>query len=240
VPHAARTPEGTRVYAIGDIHGRADLLLRLHKLIAEDAATAAAGRLVLVYLGDYVDRGEGSRQVIELLLESPLQGFETVWLRGNHEELMSTFLEDVSISETWMLNGADATLMSYGVDVPAKNGGADMEAAQQALRAALPAAHRKFLKALRPSHVEGGYLFVHAGVRPGVALHDQDPQDLIWIRQPFLSSDADHGHCVVHGHTIVSEPEFHANRIAIDTGAYFSNTLTSLVLDGEDRRLLQT
>lgn len=239
-PRAPRTPEGTRLYAIGDIHGRADLLLRLHELVRDDAA-GCSGRRVLIYLGDYVDRGLQSRAVIDLLLDGTPDGFETHHLMGNHEELMSAFLEDVSAWEIWMFNGGDATLLSYGVDAPAGPlDGTGTEAMQQGFRKALPEAHRAFLRGLALCHIEGDYLFTHAGLRPGVAPDEQAPHDLRWIREPFLSSTADHGYCVVHGHTIVPEPEFHPNRIAIDTGAYYTNRLTCLVLEGEDRRVLQT
>lgn len=237
---AAHTPEHTRIYAIGDIHGRVDLLRRLHERIRGDAE-GYSGRRVLVYLGDYVDRGEWSRQVIDLLLDEPLDGFETVRLQGNHEDMMSAFLEDASIGPAWMFNGGDATLFSYGIGAPPDLIGEERVAAmQQDFRGALPAAHRDFLRGLLLQHVEGDYLFVHAGIRPGVAQDDQDPQDLMWIRETFLQSEDDHGSCVVHGHTIVEEPEFHPNRIAIDTGAYFSNTLTCLVLEDAERRIIQT
>lgn len=237
---APRAPHATRLYAVGDIHGRIDLLRALHDRIRDDARDYA-GRRVLIYLGDYVDRGDGSRQVIELLLDHPLDRFETIRLMGNHEDMMSGFLEDASIGPAWMINGGDATLASYGVDAPAEPvGKTRIRALQQAFNEVLPPRHRGFLRALGERHVEGDYLFVHAGVRPGVAPDRQDRQDLLWIREPFLSSTADHGHCVVHGHTTVTEPEFHANRIAIDTGAYYSGTLTCLVLEDAERRVLQT
>jgi len=235
-----RTPDGTRIYAIGDIHGRVDLLRLLHERIRDDAE-GHPGRRVLIYLGDYVDRGEQSRQVIDLVLEDSLAGFETVRLMGNHEDMMSAFLEDPSVGQAWMFNGGDATLLSYRVGAPADLlGEARILSMQQKFRDALPDSHRAFLRSLVLYHIEGDYLFVHAGVRPGAAPEDQERQDLMWIREPFLSSKADHGYCVVHGHTIVSEPEFHPNRIAIDTGAYYTNTLICLVLEGDGHRVLQT
>ncbi|MEE8334666.1 MAG: metallophosphoesterase family protein [Alphaproteobacteria bacterium] len=237
---SARAPEGSRLYAVGDIHGRVDLLRGLHDRIRDDA-DGYAGRRALIYLGDYVDRGDGSRQVIELLLDDPLDGFEIILLMGNHEEMMSSFLEDASIGQAWLINGGDTTLLSYGVDAPADLIGEQrIRVLQQAFNEALPTRHRGFLRALSEQHTEGDYLFAHAGVRPGVAPDQQDRQDLLWIREPFLSSRADHGHCVVHGHTTVKEPEFHANRIAIDTGAYYSDTLTCLVLEDVEQRVIQT
>jgi len=239
-PRAKCTPEGTRLYAIGDIHGRVDLLRRLHETIRDDAASYP-GRRVLIYLGDYVDRGEHSREVINLLLDAPPDGFETHYLMGNHEEMMCAFLEDLSVGQAWMFNGGDATLLSYGVGAPeGLLGETRIAAMQQGLRDALPDAHRTFLRGLALLHIEGDYLFAHAGIRPGVAPDDQAGHDLMWIREPFLSSRADHGYCVVHGHTIVAEPEFHPNRIAIDTGAYYTNRLTCLVLEDDTGRVLQT
>jgi len=237
----ASAPSDTRIYVIGDIHGRCDLLSALHERILDDAGTATASRRVVVYLGDYVDRGEASCQVIALLLERPLAGFEQIFLSGNHEAMMLRFLDDAAVGEMWLYNGGDATLFSYGVSIAS---GSDPDqrciVMQRALGEKLPDRHLAFLRRLRPYHVEGDYLFVHAGIRPGVPLEEQSSEDLFWIREEFLYSRADHGRCVVHGHTIVSEPEFRPNRIGIDTGAYFSNRLTCLVLEGTDQRTLQT
>jgi len=234
-------PAGARVYAIGDIHGRLDLLRILHRKIDDDAAAHDDKRRILIYLGDYVDRGSSSRQVIDCLLDDPLPGFNTVYLSGNHEEMMLSFLDDVSIGPMWMINGGDATLQSYGIGEPQ---GDTVEDRQRELQSAfverIPRAHIEFLRGLRVCHVEGDYLFVHAGVAPGKPLEDQDPEDLLWIREEFLNSDADHGKCVVHGHSIVAEPDIRGNRIAIDTGAYFSNILTCVVLDGSEQTFLQT
>ena len=234
-------PAGVRVYAIGDIHGRADLLTRLHDRIRADAADAPALRKVIVYLGDYVDRGEESSRVIDILLDGPPPGFEAVPLCGNHEELMLSFLEDAAMAPMWMANGGTATMYSYGVRFgDAVTTEARFLAMQRDFRAALPGRHRDFLRGLAVSHVEGDYLFVHAGILPGRPLREQKREDLLWIREEFLSSTADHGYCVVHGHSIVDEPDERRNRIAIDTGAYFSNRLTCLVLEGEGRRFLQS
>lgn len=240
----ASAPANTRVYAVGDIHGCLDQLRALHGLILADRARDAAGggaaaRQVLVYLGDYVDRGAESRAVVELLASDPLPGFERVFLRGNHEDFLLRFLERGEDAAAWMLNGGDATLRSYGVDPDAPNRDPGPRGLRAALSAAIPEHHLRFFCGLRLSHVEGDYLFVHAGLRPGVPLDAQDPEDLIWIRTPFLDSRADHGKVVVHGHTPSSAPEVRDNRIGIDTGAVYGGPLTAVVLQGRERRFLQ-
>ncbi len=241
---AAKTyhgPAGTSVYAIGDIHGRADLLTKMHKRIGADAGKRARGnRKIVVYLGDYIDRGAKSRQVIDMLLRSPLEGFEAVFLKGNHEDYMLGFLEGVGDGMGWLFNGGAATIASYGIAPP---GGAylqdgALDALRVALTAAIPAEHRAFLANLKLHHSEGGYLFVHAGIRPEVALADQSADDLMWIREEFLGSGADHDCRVVHGHTITWSPEVLPNRIGIDTGAYVSGALTCLVIEGAETRFL--
>lgn len=235
-------PENTRIYAIGDIHGRADLLKRMHDLIVFDAQEAEVERKVLVYLGDYVDRGDASRDVVDFILDQYLPGFDTIHLTGNHEEMMLAFLEDPTLGPSWVANGGDATLVSYGVTAP-KMRSADAEQFGemcQALRGNVPLDHLDFLKTLDLWHVEGDYMFVHAGIRPGRDPEQQYRSDLVWIRDEFLSSEADHGKCIVHGHTITSKVDFRHNRIGIDTGAFSTGRLTCLVLEGLDQRLLQT
>jgi serine/threonine protein phosphatase 1 len=235
-------PSRTAVYAIGDIHGRADLLAELHGRIAADPERGDVDRRVLVYLGDYVDRGENSAGVIDLILDQAPAGFEVVPLLGNHERLMLEFLDDIRRGLLWLHNGGDATLVSYGVD-PGDGVYLDAKpllAMQAALRERLPGRHLEFLQQLGLAHVEGDYFFAHAGVRPGVALADQREEDLIWIRDLFLNSKADHGKVVVHGHTIRPEPEVRPNRIGIDTGAYVTGHLTCLALEGTKRRIIST
>jgi serine/threonine protein phosphatase 1 len=238
-------PAGTLVYAIGDIHGRADLLAELHRRIAADAAERPAQRRSVVYLGDYVDRGPDSRAVIATLLEAPLDGFEATHLIGNHEDFLLRFLEDESAADAWLPNGGDATLASYGVDpwMRAADGGAALEM-QRAFQRRLPARHLAFLRALSLCHQIGSYYFVHAGIRPGTALDAQRREDMLWIRDVFLDSKADHGAVVVHGHSIRRRPERRDNRIGVDTGAYASGTLTALVLEaaegGVSDRFIQT
>ena len=243
-----KAPSGSRVYAIGDIHGRSDLLRRLHAMILADAAPGSpdspdsgALRKVVVYVGDYVDRGPDGAGVIDILINQPLEGFESHPLKGNHEDMMIRFLESGEGGDMWLFNGGRDTLQSYGIEF------SDMslylsepEALAPVFRDAVPPSHRAFLNGLAIHHREGDYLFVHAGMRPGVALEDQSEQDLIWIRDEFTGSDADFGAIVVHGHSIRAEPEIRPNRIGIDTGAWRSNRLTALVLEGDTRRFLQT
>jgi serine/threonine protein phosphatase 1 len=233
-----RIAEGTRLYAVGDIHGRLDLLSELERRIADDAAASGAARNAIVYLGDYIDRGDQSREVVDRLIDQPLPGFERALLLGNHEDSMLQFLVDVQIGPAWLGFGGAATLLSYGVRPPSSD--RDLVRAQEELRAKLPERHLAFLRGLQLYHVEGDYYFVHAGVRPGVKLDDQRPSDLLWIRDEFLRSRRDFGKIVVHGHTITEAPEIRRNRIGIDTGAFASGTLTSLVLQGESWSFLQT
>lgn len=238
----ARVPRGARVYAVGDIHGRADLLRALHAVILRDADRAAGGsRRTIVYLGDYIDRGADSRGVVEMLAAAPLPGFEHVHLLGNHDHWLLEFVAGRGSGIGWLLNGGDRTLESYGVVLPyAPAAEADLDPARAALRRRLPARHMAFFEGLAPSHREGDYLFVHAGIRPGVALERQSPDDLMWIREEFLDSDLDHGSIVVHGHTPATEVQSRPNRIGIDTGAFATGRLTCLVLEDDERRVLQT
>lgn len=237
---AKRGPEGRRVYAIGDIHGRVDLLQALQRQIAADAASAPGDRLI-VYLGDYVDRGMNSREVIDLLLAGPPPGFEAVHLMGNHEDMLLDFTETTEGGVNWLHNGGNTTLHSYGVGLPpGVRKDADLVPAQMRFLEQLPPEHLAFYRGLRLKHVEGDYLFVHAGIRPGVPLDKQDPEDLLWIRSSFLNSSADHGYCVVHGHSITDEIDDRENRIGIDTGAYATGQLTALGIDGENSWFLQT
>jgi len=235
-----RVPPDAVVYAIGDIHGRRDLLDRLHDLIRDDAADRDCGRRVIVYLGDYVDRGPDSAGVIDSLCDAPLPGFETIHLIGNHEDYMKRFLVDPSVGPAWFWNGGGETLESYDIDVSGADGPGALPALRDALAAAVPAAHRRFLERLSSYHVEGDYAFVHAGVRPGRALENQRREDLIWIREDFLDSTERHDRIIVHGHTIARAPQWRSNRIGIDTGAFATGVLTALVLEGAERTILQT
>jgi serine/threonine protein phosphatase 1 len=239
---SAAVPAGTTVYAVGDIHGRADLLDELHARIAGDSERGPAARKVIVYLGDYVDRGAESARVIDMVQDAVPDGFEAVHLLGNHERIMLDFYSDTMHGPVWLANGGDATLRSYGVAIEpdALPRGPLLVAVQAEMRKRLPERHLAFLKTLRLSHEEGDYFFVHAGVRPGVPLDKQREADVIWIRNLFLDSPIDHGRVIVHGHTIVDEPVFLPNRIDIDTGAYASGRLTCLALEGTKQRIIQT
>jgi serine/threonine protein phosphatase 1 len=234
-------PPGTVVYAVGDVHGCLAELRELEGFVREDAARRDASRRVIVYLGDYVDRGPDSAGVVRHLLERPPPGFEAVHLMGNHERMMLDFLADPADGAGWLANGGVATLASYGIafDRWAPRYAESLGAAAAALARALPPAERRFLETLRLTHREGGALFVHAGIRPGVALADQDEEDLLSIRGEFLNSDADHGAVVVHGHTPTEAPEFRRNRVGIDTGACYGRALTALGMDSAGLRVLQ-
>lgn len=238
-PHLAFAP-GLRIYAIGDIHGRFDLLERLTSKIRRDLDESRAARTIEIFLGDYVDRGPQSREVIEWLIETPPLADERICLLGNHEDMLHQALDNTSVMSNWLFNGGGETLLSYGVKTHGFGGESALIDLQQGFRAALPSAHLEFLASLRRMVAIGPYLFVHAGIRPGRALEDQDPDDLVWIREPFLHSDADFGRIVVHGHTPVDRPDVRKNRINIDTGAVFTGCLTCLVLKGKERRFLQT
>jgi serine/threonine protein phosphatase 1 len=237
---APRCPDGMRIYAVGDVHGRDDLLIRLHAMILADARARPGPGPTVVYLGDYVDRGSGSFEVIEFLIHDPLPGFTSIHLMGNHEDMMLRFLDGPPTLH-WLVNGGIATLASYGVAAGCPIVYfADLDAVRHELRAAVPPAHMRFLLGLGLMHVAGDYVFVHAGVRPGVDLEAQAPADLLWIRDKFLDSRKDFGKVVIHGHTITEMPEIRANRIGIDTGAFVTDRLTCLVLEGSERRFLHT
>jgi serine/threonine protein phosphatase 1 len=233
-----RVEPGQRVYSIGDIHGRADLLQQLHGMIEADAADHE-GRRTLVYLGDFIDRGMHSREVIDELLDAPLAGFETVYLLGNHEQTLLDFLDHPKAAAGWLAWGGRETLASYGVNLQ-PHIRPDPEQLRDELQLLLPESHLAFYQRMRLLHRAGDYLFVHAGIRPGKPLQEQSNEDLLWIRDDFTESQIQHEHVVVHGHTISDEVVFHPNRIGIDTGAYATGVLTCLVLEGEDRRVLQT
>lgn len=234
----AFVPEGERVYAIGDIHGCAFELDALMAAIMRDSADWPGTRH-LVYVGDYVDRGPDSKGVIERLLKVP-DGFTAHYLRGNHDQVLLDFLDDPGVFRRWRDFGGRETLLSYDVVPPQFDDLVAMEQAAELFRAALPAEHLAFFESLQLSAKIGGYFFVHAGVRPGIALDQQDSDDLLWIRDEFLASSADFGSIVVHGHTPTAEPVHRSNRIGIDTGAYATRRLTAVVLEGNDCRFMSS
>jgi serine/threonine protein phosphatase 1 len=222
-----------------------DLLGRLLEHIAQDLEqTPPPERVVVISLGDLIDRGPDSKAVVECLLAGPKWGgalarAQFVTLRGNHEDYLLQFLADFSAAPGWLRNGGLEAIRSYVGQLP-DGTATDYPALQRLLYRALPPSHLRFFSRMPLRHVEGDYLFVHAGIRPGVPLDRQDAYDLMWIRGEFLHSTQPAAKMVVHGHTQVAEPEFHSNRIAIDTGAYRTGTLTCLVLDGAERRILRT
>lgn len=230
-----RLREGLRIYAIGDIHGRVDLLLDLYEKIAAHRAASPVDHAVEIFLGDYVDRGPASKEVLDWLRAGESVCDRRVCLKGNHEDMLLRALQDPQFMPVWLHNGGIATLRSFGVTLAA-----DPEALRAATLDRLDPERLSFLESLSLGASLDDYVFVHAGLRPGVPLDAQTEEDLLWIREPFLSSDADFGKCVVHGHTPVGAPDARANRINIDTGAVFGGALTCLILEGRDRRYLQS
>lgn len=225
----ALMPPGRRVYAVGDVHGRADLLNRLLDQIHEDVSRGGfEGRPIIIFLGDYIDRGFQSKDVIDVLLGEKLSLFETYFLKGNHEAAMIQFLRDPSIGPRWAEFGGAETLVSYGVRPPRMRTSMDEWAlASQQLNDVLPPEHLSFLTSLDLSVRIGDYVFVHAGVRPGVPLDEQSEYDMLWIRDEFLSDGRALGAVIVHGHTPATKPHKDSRRVGIDTGAYLSGKLTA-------------
>jgi serine/threonine protein phosphatase 1 len=230
-------PRGRRIYAIGDIHGRADLLSNLFDRIDADLRQRPVPHATELCLGDYVDRGPASRQVIDSLITRRRTN-NMIFLKGNHEDCLLRILTDPSELDQWKTLGGLTTLLSYGVK-PTR--GVDYQANQKfaaQLAEAMPASHRQFLENLAIAFTCGDFFFAHAGVRPGIPLGTQNQEDLLWIRDEFLLHEENFGKVVVHGHTPAREPEIRPNRINIDTGAYATGQLTCLVLEGEEMRFL--
>ena len=233
-----RTPRGFRAYAVGDVHGRLDLLEDMLARIEGDLAERRPKRAILLFLGDLIDRGPASRQVIERLRTYRHPHLSTVFLMGNHEEVLLRLLAgERGILDSWLRFGGTECLASYGVDAAAFKSMSEREALA-AVKQAIPEAHRKFISDFADTARFGDYLFVHAGIRPAVDISMQSQADLRWIRQPFLDDDSDHGLVVVHGHTISDTVVERPNRIGIDTGAYRTGVLSALVLEGDERRFL--
>ena len=242
-PAVLGLPPGQRVYAIGDIHGHLSLLDNLLGQVLEDAEQYPGFSKTLIFLGDYVDRGPDSKGVLERLSTLDVPGFDIIFLSGNHENMLLNFLEDGAKGLAWLRVGGQETAASYGVPIDAEE--PDIAWTQRALAKALSGQHRDFLNGLSLSHQVGGYFFVHAGIRPGRSITAQDMEDMLWIREPFLTSQQDHGKVVVHGHSVRFDAEFYPDedtprRIGIDTGAYKSGVLTCLALVGSEKALIQT
>ena len=230
--------ENTRLYVVGDIHGRLDLLDSMIDMIDRDAKEYRANCMT-VTLGDYIDRGPNSRGVIDRLLRNPFPG-DYVALKGNHEALLEAFLEDPATGAQWRHLGGLETLHSFGISVAPLLMGRNYNEASAQLRASLTPEHITFLASLKTSLTIGRYFLCHAGVRPGVPLETQREEDLLWIRDDFLNSTMNFGKVVVHGHTPTEVPEVLPNRINIDTGAFATGRLTCLVLDDGSHRIINT
>ena len=230
-------PVGERVYAIGDIHGRKDLFEALAAAIEADDAASAPAETTIVLLGDLVDRGADSAGVVAAARAWQERRRVRI-LAGNHEEMFLRGMTDLEILRHFLRHGGRETLLSYGVDQQ-RYDRATLEEVQQLMREAVPAADVTFLESFEDMVEIGDYVFVHAGIDPGVPLAEQKPQHLRWIREPFLSHGESHELVVVHGHTIREEPEDLGNRIGIDTGAYMTGRLTALRLEGADRRFIE-
>jgi serine/threonine protein phosphatase 1 len=221
------------VYAVGDVHGRADLLAQLLSEIDADLKAHPSPQAVHVFLGDYIDRGPDSRQVLDLLIARS-QRHETIFLKGNHEVLVEEFLRDSESFAIWRDVGGIDTLLSYGIRPPPNPDANELAMLARRLAEVLPPAHRQFFRHLRRSFICGDFFFVHAGVRPGVPLSQQADEDLFWIRDEFLDSEKEFGKIIVHGHNPVMEVEFHSNRINIDTGAFVTGRLSCLRIESDE------
>ena len=232
-------PAELRIYAIGDIHGRLDLLNELLARISSDIALRPTARPLYVFLGDYIDRGSASRETIDRLIEHG-KTHESVFLKGNHELIAIKCLSDRGLFDQWLRLGGLETLVSYGVPAETLANGKQIAELQSAFHSALPQAHFRFFRDLKNSFECGDFFFAHAGVRPNVELSRQKENDLLWIRGEFLSSNEDFGKIVVHGHTPTREIEVGPNRINIDTGAFATGRLSCLVLEGEDLSVIDT
>ena len=234
-----RIPEGVRVYAVGDVHGRADLLEQVFAGIDADINSHPADVTIEIFLGDYIDRGPASSKVLDRLIDRS-RFHRTVCLKGNHETYMLEFLKDPTILDEWGRYGGLETLLSYGL-TPSLSVDPDERARlANALKRALPEKHLRFLESLRTTFSCGDFYFVHAGVRPGIPLKQQSKQDLLWICEDFLIHEEQFEKVIVHGHTPVINPDIRPNRINIDTGAFATGHLTCLVLEGRTLEIIQT
>lgn len=232
-------PAGSRAYAVGDVHGRLDLLIDLLARIERDNAARGPAKTYLILLGDLVDRGPDSRGVIEHFISRPPAFARNVYLKGNHEEFFLSVLDgNEEMLPNWLTYGGYECAESYGVS-RGWTLNATPDAIAERLIGEVPRSHRDFVENMADSFRFGDYLFVHAGIRPGVELGEQSGKDLRWIREGFLEDRTDHGVVVVHGHTIVESPEQHPNRIAVDTGAYRSGVLTAIGLEGTERWFIE-
>jgi len=237
----ARVPDNERIYAIGDIHGRNDLLQALLTKIDTDNASRGRADTQIIFLGDLMDRGEDSAGVIETAMALKASGMKVRFLMGNHEEVFvrACRKNDTKVTRFFLRIGGEATVLSYPI-TRAEYITLDMEQLSERLWTLVPHEHLEFIESFEDQIVIGDYAFVHAGIRPGVPLSEQKPSDLRWIREDFVDQRGDLEKVVVYGHTIYGEVEERGSRIGIDTGAYASNKLTALALEGGERWYLQT
>lgn len=239
-PSKPATPRGYRAYAIGDVHGRLDLLDQLLAMIERDNDERQPSKTLLVFLGDLIDRGPDSKGVIERLRTFRNDCMKPYFLAGNHEEVLLRVLAgERGVLQSWLQFGGAECLMSYGFD-PSELDVEKERACLDVIKRTIPANHAQFIAGFGDTLSFGDYLFVHAGIRPGVELPMQAQSDLRWIRAPFLDDLTDHGCIVVHGHTINATVEERPNRIGIDTGAYRTNRLTAVAVEGDQRWFLAT
>ncbi|MGE6699365.1 metallophosphoesterase family protein [Hyphomonas sp. NPDC076900] len=247
-----QAPDGLCLYAVGDIHGRMDLLLRLVEQIDADAAQLPEEvKPQIIFLGDYIDRGLQSRDVIEYFTSGALDRYDPVFLLGNHEEALLRFLQEVNFGTQWTRFGGGETLYSYGFAPPnsraSLNSHEEMAKVREAwtklweaFRERLPESHLSFFQSLKPYHVAGDYLFVHAGLRPGLSLEKQSQRDMLWIREEFLDDALPFDHLIVHGHTPEDAIHRDDRRIGLDTGAFLTGKLSAARLFGTDVAFLNT
>jgi serine/threonine protein phosphatase 1 len=230
-------PDSTRIYAVGDIHGRPDLLDSVLARIDADMEADPAPNAIRIFLGDYIDRGPDSKGVLDRLVDHGAAQ-PSVCLMGNHEAFLREFLENPHVLPVWRRCGGLETLLSYGLVPEIGTDPQNRRELSSEFDRMLPSSHREFLSDLKPYFICGDFFFVHAGVRPGVCLTKQSEDDLLWIREDFLLSKSDFGKVIVHGHTPVLEPDVRSNRINIDTGAYATGRLTCLVLENDKIRFI--
>lgn len=237
----ARVPEGMRVYAIGDVHGRNDLLHQLLKKIEADDLARGDAETLIIFLGDLMDRGPDSASVIETAMALHKAGRNVRFLMGNHEEVFvrACRQNDPKVTRFFIRIGGEATVLSYPI-TRSEYIALDMHQLSVRLGTLVPESHLDFIESFEDQIIIGDYVFVHAGIRPGVALADQKPSDLRWIREDFVDQRGDLEKVVVYGHTIYEDVEERGSRIGIDTGAYASDKLTAIALEGGERWYLHT
>lgn len=234
----AMTPEGMRLYAIGDIHGCHDLMAEMHRRIMAEIMQDRPQDWRIIYMGDYVDRGPASRQVIDFLAHATESDPRVIALAGNHDIGFLSFLSEPRADSMFAAYGGEATARSYGIEIEFHPPEA-LERGHAALRNAIPEEHMKFLHRLKLSVTFGDFFFSHAGIRPGIPLDAQSPGDLVWIRERFLTHTGLHPKLVVHGHTPAATPELLRSRINLDTGAFRTGRLTGMMFEGRLKRLME-